>query len=82
MKNTASVWLCLTHQEKKSITKLTLFLKVAEIAAIEVISRAKKAVAKATIEAENASEKAKIEAQKIKDEAIRDAKWAAAKVIY
>ena len=55
---------------------------MAEIAAIEVISRAKKAVAKAKIEAENASEKAKIEAQKIKDEAIRDAKWAAAKVIY
>ena len=55
---------------------------MAEIAAIEVISRANKAVAKATIEAENASEKAKIEAQKIKDEAIRDAKWAAAKVIY
>ena len=53
---------------------------MAEIAAIEVISRAKKAVAKAKIEAENASEKAKIEAQKIKDEAIRDAKWAAAKV--
>ena len=31
---------------------------MAEIAAIEVISRAKKAVAKATIEAENASEMA------------------------
>ena len=69
-----------SRKKNQNLTELTLRLKVAEIAAIEVISRAKKAVEKATIDAENASEKAKIEAQKIKDEAIRDAKWAAAKV--
>ena len=71
-----------SRKKDQNLTELTIHLKVAEIAAIEVISRAKKAVAKATIEAENASEKAKIEAQRIKDEEIRDAKWSAAKVIY